>query len=360
MKFCACGSVVAPTLQTNLGFAKRHKLPWIIYLLSTHAFQNTSSKVNASTLALLTSRKHLIRSKGTALLFKLSQLNIKGKFFDCIHHMYSHSRAKIKMMGKVQVGTEQGHPMSPELFKIFLLDLSKELNDAIGHSTQTPELNNTSLSHLLWADDLVLLALDRTSLQHLINFVHHFCNRWGLEVNIGKTAILVFNKSGRLLKESLIGLKYGDLDIPTDKTYCYLGITVTLSGSLAKTMDMLRMKGLRALFALKSLMDINELKTIPILKLFDALLLPVESYGSPVWMHRTMFVKEILSNRWQTNPKECLKRMARDPIERLHLKFPKWSLGLHKKASNVFFGVIREDAQSLGRSQNKRLTTSRG
>ena len=276
-----------------------------------------------------------------ALLFKLSQLNIKGKFFDCIHHMYSHSRAKIKMMGKlseaikVQVGTEQGHPMSPELFKIFLLDLSYELNNTIGNTIQTPELNNTSLSHLLWADDLVLLALDRTSLQHLINVVHHFCNRWGLEVNIGKTAILVFNKSGRLLKESF-GLKYGDLDIPTDKTYCYLGITVTLSGSLAKTMDVLRMKGLRALFALKSLININELKTSPILKLFDALLLPVASYGSPVWMHRTMFVKEILSNRWQTNPNECLKRMARDPIERLHLKFLKWSLGIHKKASNIF------------------------
>ena len=158
-------------------------------------------------------------------------------------------------------GYRTGTPnaMSPELFKIFLLDLSKELNDAIGHSTQTPELNNTSLSHLLWADDLALLALDRTSLQHLIYVVHHLCNRLGLEVNIGKTAILVFNKSGRLLKESF-GLKYGDLDIPTDKTYCYLGITVTLSGSLAKTMDVLRMKGLRALFALKSLIDINELK----------------------------------------------------------------------------------------------------
>ena len=145
-----------------------------------------------------------------ALLFKSSQLNIKRKFFDCIHHMYSHSKAKIKMTGKlseaikVQVGTEQGHPMSPELFKIFLLDLSKELNDAIGHSTQTPKLNNTSLSHLLWADDLVLLALDRSSLQHLINVVHHFCNRWGLEVNKGKTAILVFKKSGRLLRKASV------------------------------------------------------------------------------------------------------------------------------------------------------------
>ena len=82
------------------------------------------------------------------------------------------------------------------------------------------------------------------------------------------------------------GLKYGDLNIHADKTYCYLGITVTLSGSLTKTMDVLRMKGLtRAYFALKSLIDIKELKTSSLLKLFDALLLPVASYGSPVWIH---------------------------------------------------------------------------
>ena len=158
-----------------------------------------------------------------ALLFKLSQLNIKGKFFDCIHHMYSHSTAKIKMLGKlskaidVQVGTEQGHPMSPELFKIFLLDLSYELNHAIGNTIQTPELNNTSLSHLLWADDLVLLALDRTSLQHLINVVHRFCTRWGLEVNIGKTAILVFNKSGRLHSRRASASNTGTLTSPQIK-----------------------------------------------------------------------------------------------------------------------------------------------
>ena len=49
--------------------------------------------------------------------------------------MYSNSKAKIKLLGKlsealeVNVGTEQGHPMSPELFKIFFLDLSDELNN---------------------------------------------------------------------------------------------------------------------------------------------------------------------------------------------------------------------------------------
>ena len=48
-----------------------------------------------------------------------------------------------------------------------------------------------------------------------------------------------------------------------------------------------------------------------------------------------MFVKEIISNRWQSNPTERLRKMAGDPIEQLHLKFLKWALGLHKKSSNI-------------------------
>ena len=210
-----------------------------------------------------------------ALLFKLNKLGINGKFFDCVKHMYSNSKAKIKLLGKlsraidVKVGTEQGHPMSPELFKVFLLDLSRELNSP-SLQAEVPELNGTELSHLLWADDLVLFALDSSSLQKLIDIVYCFCEKWGLQVNISKTAVLVFNKTGRLLKESTC-FKYGEMRIPSESTYCYLGITVTLSGSLTKTMDELRKKGLRAYFALKSLIDINELTPSSIIKLFDAL-----------------------------------------------------------------------------------------
>ena len=124
--------------------------------------------------------------------------------------------------------------------------------------------------------------------------------------------------------------------MPSASTYCYLGITLTLSGSLSKTMEELRKKGLRAYFALKSLVDINELSTSSIIKLFDALILPVVSYGCPIWTHNTTFTKEFISGRSETQPTECLKRIATDPIEKLHLKFLKWNLGLHKKASNIF------------------------
>ena len=119
-----------------------------------------------------------------ALLFKLYELGIKGKMFNCITYMYQHSKAKLKMVKKlskvieIQAGTEQGHPLSPELFKCYILELSQRLNNI--HGINVPILNKAEVSHLLWADDLVILALDKDSMQIMINELNAFCEEWGL------------------------------------------------------------------------------------------------------------------------------------------------------------------------------------
>ena len=74
--------------------------------------------------------------------------------------------------------------MSPELFKVYIHELS-ELLDAVG--ADVPMLNDVSVSHLLWADDLVLMALDQQGLQKLLDCLHDFCASWGLAVNPDKS-----------------------------------------------------------------------------------------------------------------------------------------------------------------------------
>ena len=73
--------------------------------------------------------------------------------------MYKNSSAKVKLLNKLSesidviCGTEQGHPMSPELFKCFIHQLSLDIN-AIDDA-EVPTLNSERITHLLWADDLV-------------------------------------------------------------------------------------------------------------------------------------------------------------------------------------------------------------
>ena len=56
---------------------------------------------------------------------------------------------------------------------------------------------------------------------------------------------MMFNKSGRQLKESY-QFKYGATTIPSSKSYTYLGIVFTLSGSQQRTQQILRQKSIES------------------------------------------------------------------------------------------------------------------
>ena len=259
-----------------------------------------------------------------ALLHKLWTMGIQGRFFICVEDMYSGSIAKIKLLNKLSekieilCGTEQGHPMSPELFKCFIHHLSVELNNISGLST--PTLNSVQVTHLLWADDLVLLGLDPKSLQAMLDTLSSYCIDWGLTVDTEKTAIMVFNRSGRLLKESLL-FKLGETKIPSTREYCYLGVTFILIGALKVAQEKLRQKGLRSYFSLKRMLDMRGLRKAVLFRLFDALIGPVVSYGSQVWMPSTHAFDQIILALHEPNQSTAathsyLPKIATDPIEK--------------------------------------------
>ena len=131
---------------------------------------------------------------------------------------------------------------------------------------------------------------------------------------------------------------YGSTKIPSGKEYCYLGITFSnsLSGSLTKSQDELRKKGLRAYFSLKNTVDVRNLSIKSLFRLFDTLIVPVFTYGCQIWLFDTNLVKMVASNSntlFKDN-KTSLNKIASDHTERIHLKFIKWTLGLSTRASN--------------------------
>ena len=73
-------------------------------------------------------------------------------------------------------------------------------------------------------------------------------------------------------------------------------------------------------------------------KLIDALILPVITYGSPVWFAKTKAAK-FLSDKTSD-----FKSIATDPPERLHISMLKWTMGVRKYTSNamLLYGVTSE------------------
>ena len=273
-----------------------------------------------------------------ALLYKVAKIGIGGKVFNMLKNMYDNTSARIKLICKLsehiklENGVEQGHPLSPELFKIFIHDLSSDLNKIV---TNIPELNNINVSHLFWADDLVLLALTESTLQKLVDILANYCNLWGLTINIKKTKIMIFNHQGRLLSP-ISDIILNGIPVEITRTYCYLGIVFIPSGKFKVATNELRKKALRSFFKLKSAISREHLSVAALFKLFDALVLPILSYGCQTLLPESHFVKQITKpsapNNWQQS---CLSSISKDAFEKVHLTYIKWVLGVHKKASNI-------------------------
>ena len=58
------------------------------------------------------------------------------------------------------------------------------------------EIGMLKLFLLLYADDIVILSETETGLQHGLDLLEQYCDKWKLTVNIKKTKIMVFRKGG--------------------------------------------------------------------------------------------------------------------------------------------------------------------
>ena len=90
------------------------------------------------------------------------------------------------------------------------------------------------------------------------------------------------------------------------------------------------------------MLDLRGLRKSVLFRLFDALILPVAAYGSQVWLPGTEAFRQMAAslNEDQNksavdNTSTCLSKIATDPIQRLHLSFLKWTMGVNKYTSNA-------------------------
>ena len=86
--------------------------------------------------------------------------------------------------------------LSPLLFNIFISDLVQKLEATDGKV----KVNNTEISSLFWADDIVLLSDNENGLKKMIKVLEEYSIENKIVINTDKTKVMIFNKTGRLMK----------------------------------------------------------------------------------------------------------------------------------------------------------------
>ena len=168
--------------------------------------------------------------------------------------------------------------LSPMLFNIFINDVGIAFS-----AIDVPVLHNSSVSHLLYADDLLLLSTTAEGLQHNINKVEDFCKQWGLSINVDKTKIMVSSKTGRTTADRCQFI-IGQTHLECVNYYKYLGVEISPNGKFLTAEKNLSLKASRALFSIKQNIFSNGIKPSAVLRIFDCLIKPIALYNSEIWV----------------------------------------------------------------------------
>ena len=97
----------------------------------------------------------------------------------------------------------------------------------------------------MYADDLVILSKTKNGLQQSLNKLEEYVKKWGIELNLKKTKIMVFQRGGKREGSQFL---FDNNIIDQTKEYKYLGTIMTENGTFKKNEIYLKKKGLRAAF----------------------------------------------------------------------------------------------------------------
>ena len=215
--------------------------------------------------------------------------------------------------------------MSPILFN---LSIDKICN-IFDESCDPVTTNNRDLNCLLWADDLLLVSRSANGLQNCIDKMYNFYSELGLEINIKKTKIIIFNKRG-ISFENKFNFNLNRAKLEITNQYQYLGIKLRPSGSLKLSTEELHDKASRAWFGISNTIFRNKrMQHDQVFGIFDSLITPVATYASSFWL------PFMIKKNGFTSVNNLMDTWAVLKAETLNQKCSRTFLSVHSKASRL-------------------------
>ena len=308
--------------KSQIGFLPNHRTTDHIFTLRTIIDKYVKNARNGKIYACFIDFKKAFDSIWHVGLFvQLLKNNINGKFYQLIQNIYSKSSCFIKLGQKrtktfdYNRGVRQGCIISPFLFNLYLNELPKLL-DTTPHNDPIFLPNGSKLSSLLYADDLVLLSHSRKGLQNNLNAISKFCKEWKMIVNERKSKTMIF--SNKKVTQQPFILNSKTLDSVNEFTY--LGVKMSSTGNFNPHLKQIKEKALHAFFKITRKIDFKKLRPSQANKIFDSFVSPILTYSSEIW--------SLYSN-------QNFEKWDKTEVEKCHLRFCRYFLGVSNKASNV-------------------------
>ena len=323
--FVAENSILKPN---QIGFQNKCRTSDHMFIIRTLIDKYTNNKSKRNLFCCFVDfRKAFDCVWHNGLFLKLLRYNIRGHFFNLIRDMYKKVTARINMYTHLsekiecKVGVKQGDVLSPNLFNIYINDIP----DALTNDQDSPILDDIPINCLMYADDLVLISLTASGLQKQLNELDEYCKKWFLSVNISKTKVMQISKTK--ITDNIPFKFDGKVLEYTDK-YKYLGIQISSDGAMKSAQINIKHRALKAIYKLRSTLLNCDINPRLCLKLFDQIIKPVTLYGSEIWAN-------VPFSRKPYNHNTIWQYVDSLPIESLHIKFCKYTLGVNVKATNI-------------------------
>ncbi|KAK3512205.1 hypothetical protein QTP70_000467 [Hemibagrus guttatus] len=264
----------------------------------------------------------------------LWEYGVRGPLLRAVRSLYNRSRSLVRIAScksdlfPVHVGLQQGCPLSPVLFIVFMDRISRRSQGLEG-----VRFGDHRISSLIFADDVVLLASSGLDLQHALGRFAAECEAAGMRVSTSKSEAMVLDR-----KKVACTLQVGGEVLPQVKEFKYLGVLFTSEGRMDREID--RRIGaaaavMRSMY--RSVVVKKELSRKAKLSIYHSIYVPTLTYGHELWV-----MTERVRSRIQAAEMSFLRRVAgRSLRDRVRSSVTREELGVEPLLLHIERGQLR-------------------
>ncbi|KAK3528527.1 hypothetical protein QTP70_001730 [Hemibagrus guttatus] len=264
----------------------------------------------------------------------LWEYGVRGPLLRAVRSLYNRSRSLVRIAScksdllPVHVGLQQGCPLSPVLFIVFMDRISRRSQGLEG-----VRFGNHRISSLIFADDVVLLAPSSLDLQHALGHFAAECEAAGMRVSTSKSEAMVLDR-----KKVACTLQVGGEVLPQVEEFKYLGVLFTSEGRMDREID--RRIGaaaavMRSMY--RSVVVKKELSWKVKLSIYQSIYVPTLTYGHELWV-----MTERVRSRIQAAEMSFLRRVAGHSLrDRVRSSVTREELGVEPLLLHIERGQLR-------------------